>query len=206
MVKRILRYLIGTREYVFHLNPGNNLTHSFSNQNNSTSSNGPLKFYGLSDADWGGQLEESKSTSGYGVFLGNALISWSSKTQPITATSSTYAEYISCYHAATELVWTRIYLEELGLLDTEATTIFTDNESVIQIAKNHIINPRSKHFATKFHYLRQRATSNILKLQHIPGKSNVADMWTKPLGKEKFASFRCTTVLIVSKIGGNLAG
>ncbi len=102
MVKKILRYLIGTREYVFHLNTGNNLTHSFSNQNYSTSSNGPLKFYGLSDADWGGQLEESKSTSGYGFFLGNALISWSSKTQPITATSSTYAEYISCYHAATE--------------------------------------------------------------------------------------------------------
>jgi len=190
LVKRILKYLKGTMNYEFHLSPGSQLHSNILQNNHSTSIQGNLRFYGLADADWGGEIEESKSTSGYGFFLGNSLVSWCSKTQPLTATSSTFAEYIGCYHAASELVWSRIFLNELNLLDPGTTTLYTDNESVINIASNHVINPRSKHFNTKFHYLRQLVAQKIISLVHTPGASNIADMWTKPLGKERFCDFR----------------
>jgi hypothetical protein len=53
-----------------------------------------------------------------------------------------------------------------------------------------MINPRSKHFDTKFHYLREQVHKGVIHLGYIPGKENIADIWTKALGKSKFTYFR----------------
>ena len=168
IVKRILRYLKGTRDWVFRLDV-----------------DGLLCFQGFSDSDWGGQLESAKSTSGYGFFLGNALVSWQSKTQPITATSSTHAEYIAAYHAAAECIWSRNFLSELGLLTSGPTTLYCDNDAAIKIANFHMVTPRSKHFDTKFHYLREQVQKQVIQMTHCTGSNNIADIWTKPLGPKR---------------------
>jgi hypothetical protein len=96
-VKRILRYLANDPDKALVLAPFVDATPRIYEQTSSTTIQGQLKFYGLTDADWGGDKETAKSTSGYCFFLGGALISWSSKTQTTTATSTTYAEYIALY-------------------------------------------------------------------------------------------------------------
>jgi hypothetical protein len=179
-VKRIIRYLKGTKDYVLLLDPGSS----------------PLTLYGFTDADWGGELDSSKSTSGYGFFYGKALFSSRSQTQSVTATSSTHAEYIAAYHSAAECIWARSFLQELGLISPNATTIYCDNEAAIKIAHFHMITPRSKHFNTKFHYLREQVINNYIDLQHVKGTNNLADIWTKPLGKLKFTTF-CARLGIV---------
>jgi hypothetical protein len=78
LVKRILRYLRGT------VNSGITISASPSTD---------LRAY--SDADWAGCPDTRRSTSGYCVFLGESLISWSSKRQPTVSRSSTEAEYPS---------------------------------------------------------------------------------------------------------------
>ncbi|XP_070011328.1 secreted RxLR effector protein 161-like [Nicotiana tabacum] len=76
-VKRILRYLKGTIDYSLCYQ-GTDLQ---------------LKSY--TDADWGGDLDERKSTSGYTFLLNNGAVSWSSKKQSCIALSTMEAEFVA---------------------------------------------------------------------------------------------------------------
>ena len=76
LVKRILRYICGT------MSLGLTLTASAS-----------IDLVAYSDADWAGCPDTRRSTSGYCVYLGPSLISWSSKRQPTVSRSSAEAEY-----------------------------------------------------------------------------------------------------------------
>ena len=85
-VKRILRYLKVTADYV--------LCYQGSD----------LRMIGYSDADWGSDLDERKSTSGYAFLLNNGTITWSSKKQPYITLSTMEAEYVACLAAVQEVV------------------------------------------------------------------------------------------------------
>ena len=52
-----------------------------------------------------------------------------------------------------------------------------------------MINPRSKHFDSKYHYLRELVNGKEVELQHVPGKSNIADIFTKSLRKIKHLEY-----------------
>ncbi|XP_021995624.1 uncharacterized mitochondrial protein AtMg00810-like [Helianthus annuus] len=58
-----------------------------------------------SDADWGGCPDSRRSVSGYCVFLGDNLISWSAKRQPTVSRSSAEAEYRGVANAVAETTW-----------------------------------------------------------------------------------------------------
>lgn len=75
----------------------------------------PEKFrlHAYCDADWSGDKQERRSTSGYCVFLGGASVIWASRRQASTAGSSTEAEWISAALATEELLWVRHLLIEL---------------------------------------------------------------------------------------------
>ncbi|KAG2705909.1 hypothetical protein I3760_05G078600 [Carya illinoinensis] len=96
-VKRIMRYLKGTADYV--------LCYQGSD----------LQLKGYSDADWGNDLDERKSTTGYAFLLNNGAITWSSKKQPCIALSTMEVEYIACSAAAQETVWLRRFLKHLDI-------------------------------------------------------------------------------------------
>ncbi|GAA0175547.1 transmembrane signal receptor [Lithospermum erythrorhizon] len=75
-LKRIIRYLQGTLDHGLHFYP---------------SSTSTLVSY--TEADWGECPDTHRSTSCYYVFLGDNLISWSSKRQATLSKSSAEAEY-----------------------------------------------------------------------------------------------------------------
>ena len=171
-VKYILRYLSGTRHFCLQLNPADGILN------------------GYCDADWAGNSDNLKSTSGHIFFLGKAPVSWSSKSQTTVATSSTHAEYIAAYSATCESLWLRNLLSELQLLSSSSTILRCDNEAAIKIATHHMVTPRSKHFDTKFHFLREQLREGHIALSFCPGSENIADFFTKPLKQAKFAFFR----------------
>lgn len=86
-VKRILHYVAKT------INVG--LLYEHTNQLNLT---------GYTDSDWGGSIDDCKSTSGWFFHLGSTAVTWCSKKQEIMALSSTKAEYISTTSTACQAV------------------------------------------------------------------------------------------------------
>jgi hypothetical protein len=90
LVKRVLRYVRGTMDFGLHL---------------CASSSTSLTAY--SDADWAGCPDSRRSTSGYCVYYGDSLISWSSKRQTTVSRSSAEAEYRAIAHAVAECCWLR---------------------------------------------------------------------------------------------------
>ena len=64
---------------------------------------GPISLSAFSDADWAGDPNDRRSTSGMLVFLGSNPITWSAKKQLMVSRSSTEAEYRALASASAEL-------------------------------------------------------------------------------------------------------
>ena len=149
------------------------------------------QLYGVLDADWAGDRDKARSTSGYCFFLGNSLLSWSSKLQATVSSSSTMAEYISAYHTTCEALWLRTVLMDLGLLPGHLSTqLFTDNDASMALSKFHMTTSRTKHLDSKYHLVRQEVDSGAIQLQRVDTKTNVSDIFTKPLSVTTFSYHR----------------
>ena len=136
---------------------------------------------GFADANWAGDLDTRRSTTGYVFFLNGSAISWNSKRQPTVATSSTEAEYMSLYSATQEAIWLRCLLKDLQYCAEVATTIFQENQGCIALAKNPVYHSRTKHIDIKFHFLREKVASEVIALEFKPTEEMIADGFTKAL-------------------------
>ena len=76
-------------------------------------------------------------TSGYCVYAGSSLISWSSSKQRVVSRSSTEAEYRSLANAAAELTWFKHLFSELRLTLAATPNLWCDNFSAISVFKSH---------------------------------------------------------------------
>ena len=184
-VKRILRYLRSTADYGLVFTP-----HSSGD------------CVGYSDADWGGDLDDRKSTSGYLFQIGGGAVSWRSKKQTCVALSTAEAEYVALASAAQEAMWMRQLTALLGDRPQEAVTVFEDNQSAICMTKNPQFHGRSKHISIKYHFIRDQVDKGSVKLQYCPTEDMVADMLTKGLPKEQFAKLRSMAGVISLRRSG----
>ena len=65
---------------------------------------------------------------------------------------------------------------------SDPTTIYCDNLSNIQLAKNPVFHARTKHIEVHYHFVRERVLSGEVELQYVPTDRQTADIFTKPLG------------------------
>ncbi|GKF36300.1 hypothetical protein Tco_0113058 [Tanacetum coccineum] len=68
------------------------------------------------DADYAGCQDSRRSTSGSAQFLGDRLVSWSSKKQRSTTISTTEVEYIALSGCYAQILWMRSQLKDYGFL------------------------------------------------------------------------------------------
>ncbi|XP_070028619.1 uncharacterized mitochondrial protein AtMg00810-like [Nicotiana sylvestris] len=87
---------------------------------------GSLKYLTCT-SDYAGDIDDRKSTTDFVFFLGNSVISWSSKKQSIVTLSTCKAEYIAATFCTCHAIWLRRLLKELNLPQIEATEICIDN-------------------------------------------------------------------------------
>lgn len=140
-----------------------------------------------SDADWGENIDDRRSTSGYVAFLGNTPISWSSKKQTTVALSSTEAEYMAAAYAARHAVWLRNLLDEVGVgTRSRPTPFFLDNKGSIDLTKDSRHHQRTKHIDIAHHFVRERVESGCFQVTHCPSSEMLADGFTKALPRPAF--------------------
>lgn len=144
---------------------------------------GPVR--GFVDADWGSNVEDRRSFSGY-VFLMNGLpISWNAKKQRTVALSTTEAEYMALSEAAKECVYLRRLLREIGVKELTDISLFCDNNSSIELSENPTFHARSKNIDIRHHFIRELLKRKKLVLRHVSTDKQIADMLTKGLPKPK---------------------
>ena len=160
-VKHLIRYLIGTQHYGL------------------TISGTAGQIYGYADANWGGNIDTRRSTTGFIFFLGSTPISWCSKTQKTVALSSCEAEYMALAAAVSEALWLLSILHGFGI-NQKSMIIYEDNQGCIELSKTTKHHGRSKHIDMRYHFIREQIYNNIIKVIYCQSKEMIADLFTKP--------------------------
>jgi hypothetical protein len=136
------------------------------------------------DADYAGDLDDRRSTTGYVFTLIGGPIYWKSMIQS-TVASMTEAEYMAVVEVAKEALWLIGLVKELGIQQVRVS-LYCDSQSVIYLAKNHVYHARTKHIDVRFHKIRELLATSELLLKKIHTSENAADILTKSITADKF--------------------
>jgi hypothetical protein len=142
-----------------------------------------------SDADYAGDIESRRSTSGVICQYMGGPITWLSQRQKCVALSTTEAEFIAANEAAKELTWLSRLLHEITVL-TEIPLLRVDNLSALKLVKNPIFHKRSKHIDVRYFFIRDKIEDGTLVIEHVASEEQIADIFTKPLAKDRFQKLR----------------
>lgn len=172
-VKRILKYINGTLNFGLCYSSGR-------------------EFFlrGFSDADYAGDVNNRRSTSGGVFFLGSCVISWFSTKQRSVTLSTTEAEYVAATEAVKELIWLKRLLSEIAPDIEQGPLFYMDNQSAIKIVKNPEFHKRTKHIDVRFHFIREKYERKEFVLEYVSSNEQLADVFTKALARNKFEFFR----------------
>eukprot|EP00253_Pinus_taeda_P026067 PITA_26067 len=99
--ERVFRYLCGTSDYGLCYQGRLGLDRL-------------LDICGFVDANWAGDFDQRRSTSGYVFNLFGGVVSWMSKKQSVVALSTTEVEYMAATHARKEAVWLQRFCSRWG--------------------------------------------------------------------------------------------
>jgi transposase InsO family protein len=168
-VRRILRYVKSTIDYGLLYKKGED-----------------CKLVGYCDADYAGDHDTRRSTTGYVFKLGSGTISWCSKRQPTVSLSTTEAEYRAAAMAAQESTWLMQLMRDLHQPIDYAVSLHCDNQSAIRLAKNPEFHARTKHVEVHYHFVREKVLEGKIKMYQTKTENQVADILTKVFNTAKF--------------------
>ena len=187
-LKRIARYLKGTRERGLIMKPANHLG---------------IDCY--CDSDFMGLWKSEKPTdpicvrsrTGYVITLAGCPLTWTSKLQTDTATSTMHAEYTALSQSLRELLPLKEVVKEIAsklgyssaVQARTHSTIFEDNMGALILANKPHDTPRSKFYALKLHHFREHVQNGSVVVVKVDSRVNPADGFTKGLDKIKFRTF-----------------
>lgn len=147
---------------------------------------GAGELHGYCDADYAGDIDTRRSTTGYIYTLNGGAVSWSSRIQPTVAASTCEAEYMAAAYAVKEALWLRKLSKDLDL-GVDKIKIKCDNRAALTLLTQPVVSERSKHIDVLHHFARERVARGEVEFFPCSTTEQVADIFTKPLPLSKFA-------------------
>jgi hypothetical protein len=169
-VKRVFRYLLGTKDWRLRFGGGKE------------------GLEGFTDAD-GASQEHRRAISGHAFLINGGAVSWSSRKQELVTLSTAEAEYVAATHAAKEAIWLRRFIGELFSPISTPTTLYCDNQAAVALASNGNYHARTKHIDIRYHFIRFVVEDGSIKLIYCPTDEMTADTLTKALPSPKAKHF-----------------
>jgi hypothetical protein len=156
LAKHILHYIKGTINHGLHI-----------------SRSRPHDLVIYSDDDWAGCPDTRRSTFGLCAYLGDNLVSWSSKRQPTVSQSSADAEYRGIANVVAKSSWLCQLLTELGHPPQHAKIVFYDNVSASYMSTQPVEHQRTKHIEIDLHFVRDKVSPGEIKVLHVPSSKHI---------------------------------
>ena len=178
---KVMRYLKTTSEYTLELKPENFVLSAYS------------------DADWAGEIDDRRSTSGHCILVGGSIISWKTKLQSAISLSTMESEFYALTYTLQEIKAINIIMEELGIIQESPIVIFEDNQSTIKFSNNTTFKGRAKHIDLRYNFVREAIRNKLCTIKYCDTNMMIADMLTKPVERTKLEKcckmFRCHSPL-----------
>ncbi|GJV48739.1 retrovirus-related pol polyprotein from transposon TNT 1-94 [Tanacetum coccineum] len=133
-----------------------------------------LKLVGYNDSDWAGSKDDGRT------------------------------EYVAATSCVCHTIWLRTMLKELHMEQEDATEIYVDIKSTIDLTKNPVYHDRSKHINTRYHFIQECITRKDIREIHTSSKDQVADIFTKPLNEQDFSRQRMMLGVRKSSLKGGV--
>ena len=137
---------------------------------------------GFTDSDMLGDIDSSRSTSGYVMTYAGGAVSWQSRLHKILALSTKQTEYMTDVEVGKELIWMRSFLSELGIKQGEFL-LHCDSQSTIHLAKDVVYHSWTKHIQRRYHWLRDKVDKGEFTLVKIHTDDNGSDMLTMDISQ-----------------------
>jgi hypothetical protein len=180
-----LRYLKSTSKWGIKLGAGGSVGHSYCKFRPSCD---PAAV-AYADANHGTGVDDKRSISGMVVQVLGGPVSWASRVQPVTSTSTTESEFRALSEASREVLWLAKVVN-LFQIPHRPFLIRGDSQGAINAIKNYSYTKHTKHIEIHHDFMRDRYSLGELDYHHIRGADNPADIFTKALGRVKFEQFR----------------
>lgn len=142
-----------------------------------------------SDADFAGDEDERRSTSGSVVILCGGPVAWLSRRQKTVALSTAEAELIAATLATQEALWIlklMASIREVNEEELKPIQLNCDNQATIALTKNPVFHQRTKHIGKDYWFVRKAAEMGKLVIEYCPTEWQLADILTKGLPRPRF--------------------
>ena len=146
-------------------------------------------FVAYSDSSWHKPDNLGYNMFGYVVYLFGGPVAFAAKRLKVVAHSSAEAEYAAASYTCKEVAFVRNVCAELALGISGPVCLAVDNEAAIKIAENRGVSGRTKHFSDAIHYIRHMIDHLIVRVRFVSTHFQMADGFTKPLGKKDFRTW-----------------
>jgi hypothetical protein len=144
-----------------------------------------VSIYCFVDSDHASNRVTRRSHTGILTFINRAPIQWFSKRQNTVESSTFGSEFIAMKTAVEMIQGLRTKLRWLGIPLLGPANVFGDNESVVMSTQHPERTLARKHNGIAYHKSREAVASEMIRVAHEPGESNLADLLTKPLARPR---------------------